>query len=168
MNKILSHYIINAETMAILPAKQIDYQAVTIETNQKLYLKPRPLEIIKENCIHYGSTYEGRKTAVLKKLGLERKVPIPISISKNLFSFPTLSPNSFDCAWIFYHHVRYIEPLRTPYPKEQQSILYFHNGTSIILDVSEYVLWRQMERTRMCMFTFSEKMEYWNININWT
>src|SRR5699024_12209027 len=89
MKQIESKYIINKETVAILPAKQIEYHAVVTEGNQTVFVRQTPLELVKAACLANWCTYEGRRQAVMHHTGFKQKVPIPISINHEIFAFPT-------------------------------------------------------------------------------
>src|SRR5690625_6073800 len=93
---IKTRYTIIEETNALLPAKQIDYNAIVIERSRILYIKQTPLQIIQTSCQKYWSTYEGRRDAVVNQMNFKQKVPIPISIHKAIYLFPTHSPNHLD------------------------------------------------------------------------
>ncbi|SES62052.1 competence protein ComK [Oceanobacillus limi] len=143
MKNILPHYHINEHTLALLPGKHIDYQTIALEHDRKLYIKKTPFEIIKRGCLDHYSTYEGRKAAVTHHTGFKRKVPIPISVSKGIYAFPTHPLKDLDCCWVFYQHVLGIEEdVQNPY----QSVVVFRNRVEVFVNVGRDGLVRQMER----------------------
>ncbi|GGA91609.1 competence protein ComK [Ornithinibacillus halotolerans] len=142
--KILEHYQINERTMAIIPANQLNYQSIVIEAEVKLYIKKTPFEIIKRGCLENFSSYEGRRDAVTHLTGYKRKVPIPISVHRNIFVFPTHAVKDLDCCWIFYHHVESIVEQK---PNIKQSVILFKDGSEFIVNVSKSELLKQLERT---------------------
>ncbi|MCP8617534.1 competence protein ComK [Salirhabdus salicampi] len=156
MENILTHYQVSEQTMALLPAVQLEYDTTVLERNKTLYIKKTPLQIMKRACLDHGSSLEGRRAAVMHQTGYSRKVPIPISLHQNLYAFPTLSPTKFHCHWIFYHHVKFIKPLHSKHHLGYQSNIFFKNGRSLQLKDSYYVLEKQMHRTAMCILAFSE------------
>lgn len=148
MKDILSHYSIHSNTMALLPSNHKDYDTIVKEPDRDIYVKQKPLELIKQACLERFATYEGVREAVQHNTGLKRKVPIPINPHLNLYFFPTHATNHFDCCWISYYHVLRIEKSLTNHPS---STIIFKSGERLHLDVSPYVLKKQMERTLECM-----------------
>lgn len=108
MNEVLSDYKINSHTMALLSAAHIEYDTIAVETNQELFIRKTPYQLISGACLENCSTYEGRREAIKHHFGIKRKVPIPINPGKNLFAFPTHSPTDFACNWIFHSHIQAI------------------------------------------------------------
>ncbi len=146
-------YEINKETMALVPARHIDYDTIVYEAHQILYVKQRPLNMIKAACLEGGATYDGRRIAVIHQTGADHKTPIPINPSQDIYAFPTQSASNFDCNWLFYHHVRSI----LPHPKHpNQSLILFKNGQDpLTIDISLASLEKQMHRTSFCIVKFT-------------
>ncbi|MEK5444734.1 MULTISPECIES: competence protein ComK [unclassified Fredinandcohnia] len=159
MKNIQLTYEVNPHTMAIRPAKEIEYSAIVKEENQTLYIRQTPLQIIKAACLEGGSTYEGRRKAVTHLTGAIQKVPIPINPRRNMFAFPTHSPTAFECNWIFYHHIKSIVPSHQS--NTIQSIIHFKNQQQLLMNESYYLLEKQYTRTTMCVLQYStqEKMQ---------
>ncbi|MHA6252880.1 competence protein ComK [Oceanobacillus sp. CAU 1775] len=157
MKQIQLNYIIEKNTIALIPVKKVDFYTVALTTLGKVYVKQTPFEIIKKSCLEEFVTYEGRKNAVQKLTNFKNKVPIPISTSRNIFSFPTISPVSPDCVWLFYHHIKGVEEDRKKNPSK--SIIHFINGTSLELDISHYILQQQFYKTAVCKNMFDIKMQ---------
>ncbi len=138
--------------MALIPARQIHYCTVAIEPLQQHHVNQLTLTMIKEACLPGGSTYDGRRLAVISQTGAQNKVPIPINPMELIYAFPTSSPSNPDCIWIFYTHVKTIKP----HPKQPtSSLVVFKNYHEIEVPVSLQVLQRQMQRTSYCMVRFS-------------
>src|SRR5690606_13361775 len=112
----------------------------------KLYIKKTPFEIIKRGCLENFSTYEGRRDSVTHLTGYKRKVPIPISVHRNIFVFPTHGVKDLDCCWIFYHQVESIVEQK---PNVNQSIVLFKSGSEVLVSASKSELFKQLERTRL-------------------
>lgn len=68
--KILSSYEITKDTLALLPARNMNYRTIVIERHETYYVQQTPLEIIKAACLEGGATYDGRRTAVMLKTGV--------------------------------------------------------------------------------------------------
>ncbi|OIJ16520.1 hypothetical protein BKP45_21180 [Anaerobacillus alkalidiazotrophicus] len=151
---ILSNYEITSQTMALLSVAHLDYCTIALEPSQEFYINKPPLQLIKQACLEGGSTYEGRKKAVVHLTGAKHKVPIPINQLEQIYAFPTHSPNQFECSWIFHQHIRSITPLKTP-KEPQQTMITFHNMKQLKLPVSYYSIEKQMQRTASCIIRFS-------------
>lgn len=150
MKKIIHNdYEINRNTQALLPGLNMDYDTIVVETNQTLYVKKRIINIIKNDCLDGGSTYEGRRIAVTKKMGFGRKQPIPIYPHLGIIAFPTKSPEHFNCVWIFPQHVKRIITV----PSGESEIV-FRDGQSIVVNESRFVLEKQIQRSAICILLF--------------
>lgn len=154
MKQIIDQYEVNQNTMALLSVANMDYSTLVLEENQQYYVRKTPIQIIKAACLEGGSTYEGRRSAVSYKTRSQQKVPIPINPKDKIFAFPTHSPKSFHCNWIFYYHVKYISTYKSPGQQNVQSVIAFKNGQPISLYESRYILEKQMQRTAMCIIGF--------------
>lgn len=154
MKQIIDHYEVNQNTMALLSVAHMEYSTLVLEESQQFYVRKTPIQIVREACLEGGSTYDGRRRAVSHRTGSHQKVPIPINPKDKIFAFPTHSPKSHECNWIFYHHVKYISKLKSPDQQDVQSVITFTNGQHISLHESQYILEKQMQRTAMCIIGF--------------
>ncbi|WP_339213313.1 competence protein ComK [Ornithinibacillus sp. FSL M8-0202] len=157
MKEVFPHHDITQKTLAILPSKSIHYGALVLEENRKILVNQTPLEILKTNCLYYFSSYDGRREAVRQQLGYKRKVPIPISPSQHLLAFPTHSPEHYDCTWLFYHNIFQVVPHAESSPDSPKSKVIFKSGKELDIDVSCFVLEKQVYRAGMCERRFSGK-----------
>ncbi|MEH7236396.1 competence protein ComK [Bacillus sp. JJ1562] len=164
MKNIQLTYEVNPQTMAILPAREIEYSAIVKEEYKIIYVRQTPLQIIKASCLEGGATYEGRRKAVTHLIGAIQKVPIPINPRRNIFAFPTHSPTAFECNWIFYHHIKTIVPSQQT-SNTTQSIIQFKNNQELPMTESHYLLQKQHTRTGMCILQFAmqEKMQTYTL-----
>lgn len=143
-------YPIHEQTLAIVPTKQLDYGSLVMERQSPAYLRKTPMQLVKQACLDHWATYDGRRQAVMQHLGIQRKVPIPISPEKGIYLFPTKSPQHADNCWISCQHIASIEKTQTANP--HASIIYFTNGQNLPVHVSSRVLHGQMQRTLWCMY----------------
>ncbi|WP_010096050.1 competence protein ComK [Ornithinibacillus scapharcae] len=143
MISVHPHYEITEQTVALIPSKHIDYQTIVIEVDKELYIKKTPFEIIEKGCLDNFSTFEGRRKAVMHLTGFRRKVPIPISVYRGIFVFPTQAFRDWDCCWVFYGHVEGVVEIG-----EEQSLVLFKGGRQVRVDVSKVSLLKQLERAR--------------------
>ena len=147
MKTVLSTYTIGPQTLALLPAKQIDYDTILINESDIKYVCQTPLTLIKSACFHNWTTYEGRRQAVIHHTNFKQKTPIPISIDSGMYFFPTHSPSSIHNNWIAYKQIASIH--KAP---QHQSMIHFKNGQTLTLDISMHILKTQIERTFECMY----------------
>lgn len=152
LSMIVQDYLITEKTIALFPAKQIEYNTIIYEEHNTLLTKETTLELIEKACLNYGSTYDGRRKSVMHRTGYRRLVPIPISISRDIYAFPTHSPKHYECAWIFLDHIDFWKANRD----SQETTIVFKNGKSLVVDVSEHVIQKQVQRTANCRFIFSD------------
>ena len=57
--KTLNNYIINYETLLIIPYE--DNKSKIFEVDEELIVNMKPFDIIKNSCLFFGSSYEGRR-----------------------------------------------------------------------------------------------------------
>jgi|SRR5690625_323082 len=152
MTNIQEKYKINKNTFAILPAKEIEFNAFVLEKKQTIHVQKTPLQLIKEACLHEGyCSFNGRREAVMHHTGFKQKVPIPIIPKKGIFAFPTHALKNFKCSWIFVEHILRIEKYKGD---NRNSVVHFRNGRAIIMEVSQHILQKQMQRTLECKYKF--------------
>ena len=144
---IQTSYQINEKTIALCPAKEIDYDTIVLEQEATYRVSKTPMQLIKDACIANWSTYEGKRQAVIHHTNFRHKVPIPINLEKNIYTFPTHSPSEFECHWIFFNHIARIQQTKHP----SQCLITFKNKQQIPLPISAYVFKKQYERTMSCM-----------------
>ncbi|MFD2656625.1 competence protein ComK [Gracilibacillus thailandensis] len=147
---MIKDYRITRKTLAIVPNKDIFYQSKIIEREKEIYHSSSPFPIIKENCMHYGAAYDGRKKSVQHHLNFHQKTPIPVSPSKGIYTFPTEAPENDNCCWLFFHGVKYI------FNNTENTIVLFINEKWLTLDTSTYTLKTQYDRTGMCKVVFDQ------------
>lgn len=142
--KIEAKYIMNETTIGMIPARKIEYDTIVIEGENLLYIRQTPLDIIKQSCIHYWSTYEGRREAVMHHTGFKEKVPIPINPKRGIIAIPTHGIKHIDCCWLMHDHILHYEPIKND-PKYKTTVI-FTNRRNIKLDVSIRSFQTQIKR----------------------
>jgi len=123
----LEHYEINCETLLIVPIGK--RSSKVYETDLECIVKESPLTIIKNSCLYFGSSYEGRKEGTKSLLGVEMKVPIVIEDSRSIIFFPTSSCINQSSIWISYQNL-----LKYSKFNEFSTVLYFRENKSIKVD----------------------------------
>jgi competence protein ComK len=139
---ILNKYIANERTMTIMPMEAIEYGTVVKEVDRTVYVKETPFDIIKENLLIGGSDFDGRRRSITYKLGMQKRLPMPINPPRNIYAFPTHAPRQFHCQWIFTEHIDHIHPVK--HNEKFKSAIIFKNGEKIFTEVSPYILETQI------------------------
>ncbi|WP_179151994.1 competence protein ComK [Oceanobacillus senegalensis] len=159
MTKILNDYTITPNTMALIPAKEIEYETMVVEQDKWIPVKRTAIELIRSSCQDYLCTYEGRRNAVINRTGFKKKVPIPLYPELNLYIFPSHSIKDQECHWFLYHSILDIKKDYASTSPEQHSIITFMNGTQHRMEVTRYILQKQMKRTLTCIKGLQTIME---------
>lgn len=132
-------YEINVETLLIMPNGR--GKSKVYETDGELFINMSPLSIIKNSCLYFGSTYEGRKEGTQKMIGVEMKIPILIEDSRNIIFFPISSCINKNSTWISYQNLLKYSKLN-----EFSTMLYFKSGRNIRIDTKYNLIDNQVIR----------------------
>ena len=135
----MDNYEINVETLLIVPFEK--GKSKVYEFDGDFVVNKTPLAIIKDSCLYFGCTYEGRRDSVKQILGVDMKVPILIEDSKNIIFFPTSSCINQNSVWISYENL-----LKYSKFNEFSTILYFQNKQNIKVDVKYNLIDNQIIR----------------------
>jgi len=151
----LDSYIINGETMAILPYLQSNNLfGKVIEMDRELFVHLKTTQIIDQSCRYYGSTLHGRKIGTKELIGITHKPPIAIDPSNAIYFFPTLSPNKPQCAWLSHAHISSFKKAT-----HDKTIVTFINEQSITIDISFNSFSNQFYRTAQLRTVVSSRIE---------
>ncbi|MED1409474.1 MULTISPECIES: competence protein ComK [Bacillus] len=133
---------ISSSTMMIEFYKYPYYRTKIINSSgSHLHSCQTALQLIKKSCLtHVHSTYQGRCAAVQAKFNFKQNVPIPINHREYICTFPTESPSSSNCIWLFYNRIQDIEIFK----KTKQAKIYFSNGTTVTIQISPHKLSQQL------------------------
>ncbi|MFD1739515.1 competence protein ComK [Bacillus salitolerans] len=145
-----NHYEISPTTLAILPAYHITYQSRIYDLKGEIYCEKPPIKLIEKACLEGGSSFDGRKKALQYKKSFYQCPPIPINPLEDIYAFPTCSPTSHDCIWLFYEHISGF------HSRLDSTVITFYNGQSLEVPVSLAVIRNQMARTESCIVSFSK------------
>ncbi|WP_246943491.1 competence protein ComK [Bacillus pinisoli] len=146
----LKHYEISSTTLAILPGYHPTYSSKILDLHGEYYCKETPIKLIEQACLEGGSSLEGRRKALKHLKSFHQCPPIPINPLEDLYAFPTCSPESYDCIWIFYEHIHHLQP------KLQSTIITFRNQQTLEVPISIAVMKKQISRTESCIVSFSK------------
>lgn len=133
------NYEINVETLLIIPIGK--EKSKIYEVDGEFIVKMSPLTIIKNSCLFFGSSYEGRKEGTKNLIGVDMKVPIVIEDSKNIIFFPTSSCIHKNSIWVSYQNL-----LKYSKFNDFSTILYFKNHESIKVEAKYNLIDNQIIR----------------------
>ena len=132
-------YEINRNTMALIPIS--DDQTEVIERDNNFIINMNIMDIIKNSCEYFGSSYLGRKEGTKKLTGITHKSPIIIEESNKLIYFPTESPRLSSCSWIGFNNIKnYIN-------KNGKTTIIFDNDKILDLNISYGIIDNQVLRS---------------------
>ena len=136
---MVDSYEINNETLLIVP---YDYgKSKVYEYDDEFIVNMIPLTIVKNSCMFFGSSFDGRRLASKNIIGVDMKVPIIIEESKNVIFFPVSSCISKNSIWISYQNLIKYSKIDC-----NSSMLYFKNNKSIKLNTKYNLIDNQVIR----------------------
>ena len=136
---MLENYEINDETLAIVP---YDFgKSKVYEYDEEFIDNMIPLTIIKNSCLFFGSSFEGRRDASKNIIGVDMKVPILIEESRNIIFFPVSSCINKNSIWISYQNL-----LKYSKSSLSTSNLYFKNKKNLQFPVKYNLIDNQVIR----------------------
>lgn len=144
-------YEISPTTLAILPACHTTYQSHILDLHGEFYSEKPALKLIEQACLEGGSSYEGRRKSIQYKKSFYHYPPIPINPLEHIYAFPTCSPESFECIWLFYEHIHHYKP------QNGQVVVTFYNGKQVEIPISKAIMDKQMARTESCIVLFTRR-----------
>ena len=144
-------YEITFDTQVILPVE--NNSSRIIENNESYVINVPPMQVLEHSCEYFGSSFNGRKEATKKLLGITHKSPIIVEESRKIIFFPTTSPDRIDCVWIN------LEKVNKYYKSSsKKSIIEFKNGDIIEFDVSIGSLTNQIMRASRLKYILEERI----------
>lgn len=141
---------ITMNTMAIYPAYHERYQSVILnQTGDHVFSKRSVKDLLDDVCMRNGASYDGRVKAVKHVLPYFRKTPVIISEDPYILAFPTMSPQHYECTWLFCSHIENFTH------SNGKTFVHFKNGSMLEVSCSVRVLRTQMERASATLTYFS-------------
>lgn len=144
-------YEVNNQTIALIPIDKNNTKI--IEEERELIIEENTFQIIKNSCMYFGSSYEGRHKATKSLIGVSHKSPIIIEESRMLIFFPTTSPRLENCIWFNF------KKLVAYFAKEHKTFLTMNNGHNIELDISYGTIDNQILRSSYLESTLRQRKE---------
>ena len=136
---MLKNYIINDETLLLIP---YFYNGANItkvyEFDEELLVEKLPYEIIKESCLFFGSSFEGRRDGTMALINCKMKVPVIIEESRKILFFPTCS---IDNMCISYNNMINFNKVDS-----KETVINFKKNKSIMVNVKYNLIDNQFVR----------------------
>ncbi|WP_257351950.1 competence protein ComK [Pseudalkalibacillus decolorationis] len=142
--RIVKDYLINVDTMVILPHfdRFGNLYSMVCEVNRRFYVEEKPSEIINNSCLFNGSSFQGRVEGAIHITKYNRMVPIMICNRQGIYFFPTQSSKSNYCIWFAHDHIEAIAP------KDADSCeVILSNKQAILIKSSKAVIETKVNRT---------------------
>ena len=99
----MEEYFINNDTLMLKPISEAE--TLVIEYDKRFLVEKNIMDIVKESCCYFGSSYEGRYQGSKNLLKMSYKLPIIIEDSHELVIFPTCSSRQENCCWISLNNI---------------------------------------------------------------
>lgn len=135
----MNNYIINSETLLIIPYGK--GKSKILEGNSSFIVNETSGNILKNSCLFYGCSIQGRRDAVKQILNVDMKVPIILENTKNLIFFPVSDCVKKNSIWIAYQNL-----LKYSKFNEFSTMAYFKNNKKIRIDVKYNLIDNQVIR----------------------
>ena len=101
--KEINNYIVNVETLILIPVD--NKKTKVFEFDDEFIVNKGIMDIIKDSCLFFGSSYDGRREGTKALLKCSIKVPIILEDSRSLILFPTLSFKNENNIWVVYNNL---------------------------------------------------------------
>ena len=139
---MLKNYIINDETLLLIP---YFYNGANItkvyEFDEELLVEKLPYEIIKESCLFFDSSFEGRRDGTMALINCKMKVPVIIEESRKILFFPTCSIENSNNMWISYNNMINFNKVDS-----KETVINFKKNKSIMVNVKYNLIDNQFVR----------------------
>ncbi|WP_066400411.1 competence protein ComK [Neobacillus mesonae] len=133
--EIKRNHIINEKTTLFYGVLYKNGELFTkvIEGDEMFLVAMTPLQFINQSLIKYGSDLKGALNSSKKLLGKnQKKYPIKISSSLDIYLFPTKSIKREDCVWFALSHVKVSRAMGVKYTN-----VFLNDGHMITIEMKE-------------------------------
>jgi len=136
-------YALNRDTILLYPKiSESGVKTIVYEVNQIYEIDETPKNIIRENCLEYGSTLEGRKEHSRVLTNSRSKLPIIVKEDEKMIIFPIKSMRKCSCGWVNSRNRKYLNAL-----KDGKFLVKSYHDDIVDLNVSKEVLDNQVLRS---------------------
>lgn len=132
-------YVINYETLLIMPYE--NDKSKVYEYDEIFIVNMNVMDIIKNSCLFFGSSLDGRKEGTKHLISCEMKVPIIVEDSGLLIFFPTGSYRNKSNIWISYNNILNYSKIDS-----NHTMIFFKENNNISINVKYNILDNQIIR----------------------
>lgn len=137
--------------MGLKEALHPEYETIIYDQKGTYYSKKKEVDLLNEACIlKDGADYSGKVKAIRTVLEYTKKTPLIISLQESIYTFPTKSPDHFDCRWVFPQHIYKYDD------KNGKNRVIFNNGEQFDINCSPYTFRKQWYRSSHCIIYYSK------------
>lgn len=152
-------YEVSPTTLAIIPNYHEKHQTKILDLYGEYVTSISSIRLIDSACLEGGSSLDGRRKSLRHKKSFHQCPPIPIDPLEDIYAFPTCSPDSHDCMWIFYEHILRAQPINN------STLITFQNFQTLEVPISIAVMEKQISRTESCIVLFSKPRKRARMNL---
>lgn len=117
---------------------------MTIAVGQSIHrFSQKPVTVLERWANEYGLGILGSHAAFKSRLCIRQKIPVLVDPFKQVYFFPTLSPQDVQCLWINASQIKAIKAI------DLGSEIRFKNGNVLRVTIGRRSLIRQWERCKM-------------------
>ena len=135
----VNNYIINVETLLIVPYGR--EKSKIFENDRTFIINETTCNILKNSCLFFGSSIEGRREAVKHILEVDMKVPIIVENIRDIIFFPVSNCIKKNSTWISYQNL-----LKYTKFNEFSTVLNFRDNVGVKVDVKCNLIDNQVVR----------------------
>ena len=146
----MENYIVNGSTMALIYEEG---HTVVYEIETSFIVNKTPLDIIRESCLYYGSSLDGRVSASRNMLNCNYKLPIIVEEVGNLVFFPISSIKNKENSWFALSYVNNILKF------DNKSIIKLDCGVSLNVNSSKFSLETQMLKASRLLLILNQRKQ---------
>jgi len=156
---IEKEYIIHEHTMGILPYYTVNGElySLVLEKYRVIKVAMKPLRIIDESCMFYGSSRKGRTESAHSILSGKKMLPVMISLTHKLCMIPICSPLKSNCVWLAYQHV-----MKTFDNSKGQAQVLFTNYNRMNINITKKTLLTKLDIAGRLISTYDFRYNHLN------
>ncbi|MGD6816660.1 competence protein ComK [Metabacillus sp. 84] len=153
MEEVFDEYYIKRKTMALESKWDEHGNVFTLihEYDGKLEYKKAATAIIEDNCVFYGSSYEGRLRASGEILLRQKLLPVCVCEFNDIYMFPSMSPKSDQVIWLAVDHVKDVRSYKN------KSVVVFSNGETLFIPLLKEYITSKVGKTAQLALAYQQR-----------
>lgn len=139
--------------------KRIKNTILVLEGGETITLKIGVVKLLDKICNVYGNTYDGRRNAIRKALGIVQKIPILINASKQEIFFPIFNLRKDVNYWINYRYINCVSSCG-----DHACWISFNDKKEILFPVNIKVIKAQLKRCEEYLSQIHSNQRCYDLN----